>query len=101
MALRPPVDADAQEAPSAARRFARAASPRGCAHARMIHAGASLKALQTVLGHSSAAFTLTTYGDVFDADLDGLAERLDKLEQSLSRPHDGPGHSAREIATAG
>jgi hypothetical protein len=27
-------------------------------------------------GHASAAFTLTVYAHVFDADLDALAERL-------------------------
>jgi hypothetical protein len=29
------------------------------------------------MGHASAAFTLTVYGHLFDADLDALAERLD------------------------
>ena len=45
----------------------------------MIQAGASPKAVQTVLGHRSAAFTLTVYGHLFDADLDDLAARLDAL----------------------
>jgi hypothetical protein len=43
----------------------------------MIQAGASPKMVQTVLGHRSAAFTLTVYGHLFDADLDDLAARLD------------------------
>ena len=43
----------------------------------MIHAGASPKTLQRVLGHRIAAFGLTIYGYLFDADLDALAERLD------------------------
>jgi len=30
-----------------------------------------------VLGHRSAAFTLTVYGHLFDADLDDLAAKLD------------------------
>jgi integrase len=63
---------------------------RHSAAARMIHAGATPKVVQTVLGHSSAAFTLTVYGHVFDADLDGLAERLDMLATKLRRPQDGP-----------
>ncbi len=42
----------------------------------MIRAGASP---QTVLGHASAAFTLTVYGHLFDADLDDLAVRLEEL----------------------
>lgn len=50
---------------------------RHSAAARMIAAGASPKALQQVLGHRSAAFSLTVYGHIFDADLDELAARLD------------------------
>ena len=50
---------------------------RHSAAARMIGAGASPKAVQMVLGHRSAAFTLTVYGHLFDADLDDLAARLD------------------------
>jgi integrase len=50
---------------------------RHSAAARMIGAGASPKAVQTVLGHRSAAFTLTVYGHLFDADLDDLAARPD------------------------
>ncbi len=46
--------------------------------ARLIQAGASHKTLQTVLGHRSAAFSLTVYGHLFDSDLDALAERLDE-----------------------
>jgi integrase len=33
--------------------------------------------VQSVLGHRSAAFTLTVYGHLFDADLDDLAAKLD------------------------
>lgn len=43
----------------------------------MINAGGTPKEIQTVLGHASAAFTLTVYGHIFDADLDDLAARLD------------------------
>ena len=39
--------------------------------------GASPNALQTILGHGSAAFTLTVYGHLFDADLDDLAAGLE------------------------
>jgi hypothetical protein len=45
----------------------------------LISAGATPKALQQVLGHGSAAFSLTAYGHIFDADLDELAERLDSI----------------------
>jgi integrase len=50
---------------------------RHSAAARMVQAGASPKTLQTVLGHRSAAFSLTVYAHLFDADLDALADRLD------------------------
>jgi integrase len=50
---------------------------RHSAAARMIQAGASPKAVQAILGHRSAAFTLSVYGHLFDADLDDLAARLD------------------------
>jgi hypothetical protein len=45
--------------------------------ARMISAGASPKAVQSIMGHRSAAFTLTVYGQLFDEDLDALAKRMD------------------------
>ena len=51
---------------------------RHSAAARMIAAGATPKTLQKVLGHRRAAFSLTVYGHLFDADLDALADRLDK-----------------------
>jgi integrase len=44
----------------------------------MIASGWSAKAVQTALGHSSAAFTLTVYGHLFDDDLDALALALDE-----------------------
>jgi integrase len=50
---------------------------RHSAAAAMISAGATPKAVQSVMGHASAAFSLTVYGHLFDADLDALAERLD------------------------
>jgi integrase len=46
------------------------------AAAALIRSGASPKAVQTVLGHTSAAFTLTVYGRVFDADLDDVEASL-------------------------
>lgn len=44
---------------------------------RMISAGASPKAIQSIMSHRSAAFTLTVYGHLFDEDLDALAMRID------------------------
>ncbi len=61
---------------------------RHSAAAAMIHAGASPKTVQKVLGHASAAFTLTVYGHVFEADLDHLGERLERV---TSRAQTGPG----------
>jgi integrase len=43
-----------------------------------ISAGASIKAIQRMLGHASAAMTLDTYGSLFDEDLEALADRLDE-----------------------
>ena len=43
-----------------------------------ISAGANVKAVQRMLGHASAAMTLDVYGDLFDDDLDGVADALDQ-----------------------
>lgn len=42
-----------------------------------INAGASVKVVQNMLGHSSAAMTLDVYSDLFDTDVDDVAERID------------------------
>ena len=49
-----------------------------------ISAGANIKAVQRMLGHASAAMTLDVYADLFDDDLDSVAEALDSqaTEQS-------------------
>ena len=51
---------------------------RHSAAARLISAGASPKAVQSVMGHRSAAFTLNVYGHIFETDLDALGELLEK-----------------------
>jgi integrase len=43
-----------------------------------ISAGANVTAVQTMLGHKSAAMTLDTYSDLFPDDLDAVAARLDE-----------------------
>lgn len=43
-----------------------------------VAAGANVKAVQRMLGHSSAAMTLDVYSGLFDADLDAVADRLDE-----------------------
>lgn len=52
---------------------------RHSAASAMIRAGASPKALQTILGHQSAGFTLSVYGHVFEQDVAALAERLETV----------------------
>ena len=42
-----------------------------------VSAGASVKVVQNMLGHSSAAMTLDVYSDLFDTDVDDAAERID------------------------
>jgi integrase len=43
-----------------------------------ISAGANVNAVQRMLGHASAAVTLDVYLDLFDSDLDAVAESLDR-----------------------
>lgn len=47
-----------------------------------ISAGANVKAVQRMLGHSSAAMTLDTYADLFEDDLDTVAEALDRVARA-------------------
>ena len=47
-----------------------------------VQSGANVKAVQRMLGHSSAAMTLDVYADLFDDDLDLVANRL---EEGLAR----------------
>lgn len=44
-----------------------------------ISAGANVKGVQRMLGHASAAMTLDVYADLFDADLDAVAENVGKM----------------------
>ena len=43
-----------------------------------VSAGANVKAVQRMLGHSSAAMTLDIYAELFDDDLDAVAVALDR-----------------------
>jgi integrase len=49
-----------------------------------VSAGANVKAVQRMLGHASAAMTLDRYADLFDDDLDAVADRLDSMHESLT-----------------
>jgi integrase len=60
--------------------------PRVAAHALRhtaaslaISAGANPKVVQRMLGHASAAMTLDVYADLFDSDLDTVAENVAKM----------------------
>ncbi|MGD6978403.1 MULTISPECIES: tyrosine-type recombinase/integrase [Citricoccus] len=44
-----------------------------------VSAGANVKAVQRMLGHSSGAMTLDIYADLFDDDLNAVADRLDEV----------------------
>lgn len=44
-----------------------------------VHAGAHVLAVQRMLGHEKASMTLDVYSDLFDGDLDLVAERLDEV----------------------
>jgi len=48
-----------------------------------VSSGAHVKAVQRMLGHKSAAMTLDRYADLFDADLDDVASRLDGLARHV------------------
>lgn len=46
-----------------------------------ISAGANPKVVQRMLGHASAAMTLDVYADLFDSDMDSVAESISQLWQ--------------------
>lgn len=48
-----------------------------------VSSGANVKAVQRMLGHASAVMTLDTYADLFDDDLDGVAERMDAARRAV------------------
>jgi integrase len=62
---------------------------RHSAAAALIRAGASPKALQAILGHQSAGFTLSVYGHVFEQDMAELAQRLETIVGPTSGPRGG------------
>lgn len=50
-----------------------------------ISAGANVKAVQTMLGHKSAALTLDTYADLFPDDLEAVADAFDVAVAALAK----------------
>lgn len=53
-----------------------------------IQSGAHVKALQRMLGHSSAAVTLDVYSGLFDSDLDAVAGSLDAARAAAVPEHE-------------
>jgi integrase len=51
-----------------------------------ISAGANVKAVQRMLGHAKASMTLDVYADLFDDDLDSVADSLDAAIKSAADP---------------
>lgn len=49
-----------------------------------VSAGANVKAVQRMLGHAKASMTLDVYADLFDDDLEAVADRLDVLHASAA-----------------
>jgi integrase len=49
-----------------------------------VSAGANVKAVQRMLGHAKASMTLDVYADLFDDDLEAVAERLDEIARGRS-----------------
>jgi integrase len=47
-------------------------------------AGANVKVVQRMLGHAKASMTLDVYADLFDEDLDGVADPLDTAIKSTA-----------------
>ncbi|MBN9632169.1 MAG: tyrosine-type recombinase/integrase, partial [Actinobacteria bacterium] len=47
-----------------------------------VSTGANVKAVQRMLGHASAAMTRDTYSDLFEEDLDTVAQRLNTVASS-------------------
>lgn len=63
-------------------------TPHGMRHtaaSMAISAGASVLAVQRMLGHESATVTLDVYADLFEDDLDEVAERLDTMKRGVPK----------------
>ncbi|MBV7296147.1 site-specific integrase [Corynebacterium sp. TAE3-ERU12] len=66
-----------------------AITPHGLRHVAaglLVGSGANVKVVQRQLGHSSAAMTLDVYADLFDDDLDCVADTMDNLHSELGEP---------------
>lgn len=73
-------------------------TPHGMRHtaaSMAISAGASVLAVQRMLGHESATVTLDVYADLFEDDLDEVADRLDTMKRGV--PISFPSGNIREM----
>jgi integrase len=57
-----------------------------------IASGASIKGVQSMLGHASAAMTLDRYGHLFGDELDAVADRMDAARADWMRTEAGSPH---------
>lgn len=67
-------------------------TPHGLRHVAaglLVSAGANVKVVQRQLGHASAAMTLDVYADLFDGDLDEVAEVMDRQISSYVKCRKG------------
>lgn len=62
-----------------------------------INAGADIKALQAMLGHSSAAITLDLYGHLMPGAAEGVAERLDTIGRAAEEVREARPDPARTM----
>lgn len=69
---------------------------RGTAASLAVSAGANVKAVQTLLGHASAAVTLDTYASLFPDDLEQVAEALDRQRAAACDPSVTPRASGQD-----
>ena len=53
-----------------------------------VSSGASVKAIQTMLGHASAAMTLDVYSHLFADELEDLADKMDQERTARGLPAD-------------
>lgn len=60
--------------------------PRHTAASLVVSSGASVQVVQRLLGHASASTTLDVYADLFDQDLDAVADSLDAARTAALEP---------------
>src|SRR4051812_2508887 len=66
-----------------------------------IASGANVKAVQSMLGHASAAMTLDRYSHLFDDALDAVADRMDQARQRTVVPPSCPQDVVVSLAREG